>query len=214
MNIYSDLNKNKLICILRNIEPDNIDRLVDTLIRAGIKFIEIALNQSSIEKYNESLESIRILSDKYDRNIHIGAGTVLSTQQVEDVNAAGASYVISPNTNRDVIQVTKELNMISIPGAITPSEVVSAYEYGADFIKLFPAGTMGSKYFKDLATPLKHIPLLAVGGITLNNIKDFISAGAAGFGVSSGIINKSLLASGDYKKISTLAKEYVSIISS
>ena len=142
----------------------------------------------------------------------IGAGTVLTEEQVVLTAKAGGRFIISPNTDRQVIEKTKELGLISMPGAYTPSEIADAHKYGADFVKLFPVTALGAAYVKAVRAPLSHIPLLAVGGVDLSNLEEYAKAGVVGFGIGGNIIDKKLLDAQDYPAITRLAEEYVTKI--
>ena len=152
-----------------------------------------------------------MLCKHFDNRMLIGAGTVLTKKQVELTKQAGGSFIISPNTNSSIIKYTIANEMVSIPGALTPSEVELAYEYGADFVKLFPVTSLGINYVKAIRAPLSHIPLLAVGGIDLYNIKDYFKAGICGIGIGSNIVDKKLLAKNDWDGITDLARQYCSL---
>ena len=140
--------------------------------------------------------------------MYIGAGTVLTEAQVLLTKNSGGKFIISPNCDRGVISKTNSLGLVSIPGALTPTEAQNAYTYGADFVKLFPIANIGFEYFKAIKAPLSHIPFLAVGGVNLSNIKDYLKAGALGFGIGSNIIDKKLIAEEKFSEISELAKKY------
>ena len=141
--------------------------------------------------------------------MHIGAGTVLTERQAELTAQAGGRFIISPDTNPDVIRRTRELGLVSIPGALTPSECTLAHRSGADFIKLFPCGEMKPSYLRALAAPLSHLRFLAVGGVNENTLADYIKAGALGIGVSSGIADKAKIQAGDFAAVTELAEKYV-----
>lgn len=138
----------------------------------------------------------------------MGAGTVLTPEQVDRAFKAGAEYIISPDTNPEVIKRTVSLGLVSIPGALTPTEIQYAHACGADFVKLFPAGEMGISYIKAVTAPLNHIRLLAVGGVNEDNLADFFKAGIKGAGIGSNIIKKNLLEQKDFKGITKLAGLY------
>ena len=154
--------------------------------------------------------NIKKLTEHFGDKMVIGAGTVLTTEQVELTKAAGGAFIISPNVNKKVIERTCELDMVSIPGALTPTESVDAYEAGADFVKLFPITSLGSSYVKAMKAPLSHIRFLGVGGIDENNMQEYLKAGVCGFGIGSNIVNKKLLDSEDYAAITELARMYTS----
>lgn len=137
-----------------------------------------------------------------------GSGTVLTVEQAEATAAAGGTFVISPNCNQMVIRRTRELEMVSIPGAMTPTEIVQAAQWGASVVKVFPAGNLGPDYIKAVRGPLDHIPLCAVGGVDHNNLEEFHRAGVTCFGVGSNIVRKELLAAGNYAAIRENAMLY------
>ena len=132
----------------------------------------------------------------------------MSVEQVKIAAEAGAEYMISPDTSEAVIKATREAGAVSIPGALTPTEVATAYAYGADFVKLFPAGELGLSYIKAIRAPLAHIPMLAVGGVNENNLGEFLKAGLDGFGIGSNIVDKKLIEKGDFAALTALAKRY------
>ena len=105
--------------------------------------------------------------------MYIGAGTVMTAEQVQAAKGAGASFIISPNVSRAVIEKTVALDMVSMPGAMTPTEIADAHDYGADLVKVFPASILGAAYVKAVRAPLEHIPLIAVGGIDSGNVAEF-----------------------------------------
>jgi 2-dehydro-3-deoxyphosphogluconate aldolase/(4S)-4-hydroxy-2-oxoglutarate aldolase len=140
---------------------------------------------------------------------HIGAGTVLTETQVIKAASAGAKFIISPDTNPAVIQKTKALGLISMPGALTPTEASLASRSGADFVKLFPIGSLGKDYLKAIKAPLSNVRFLAVGGVDVSNARDYMSAGAVGIGIGSGIASAALIKSGDFAKITEQARRYI-----
>lgn len=197
----------KIIAICRKVPAD---RIVDTglaLYEGGIRFMEVTFNADCEES---TLDSIRQLKNELGEKIHVGAGTVTTIWQAEKAIQSGAEYIISPNTNPEVIRRTKELNVLSIPGALTPSEILTAWDAGADFVKIFPAADLGTAYIKSIRAPLNHIPLLAVGGINQYNMKDFINMGIIGFGIGSNIVNLEFIKNCEYGKLTQLALEYTS----
>ena len=171
--------------------------------------MEITFDQESPEGIKNTLDSITILNEQMHDEIALGAGTVLTAEQVELAYERGAGYVISPNVDQDVIQKTKELGMISIPGALTATEVVQARGYGADIVKLFPAGIWGAGYVKALCAPLSHIPIAAVGGIDENNILSFLKAGACCIGIGGSLVSKKRVLDGDFDQIREAAESFI-----
>jgi len=149
-----------------------------------------------------------MLAKAFAGKMYIGAGTVVTTKQVELTKKAGGQYIISPDTDVEVISATKQAGLVSIPGAITPSEVKTAYKAGADYIKLFPIDLYGPRYIRILKAPLSNVRVLAVNGITAENMCEYLDAGACGVGVGSGIVNKKMLEADDFAGITELAKAY------
>ena len=129
----------------------------------------------------ENAKNIEMLVKNFEGRMLIGAGTVIRENQVELTKSAGGKFIISPDTCQRVIEKTRELEMVSMPGALTPTEIQTAHSFGADFVKLFPVNMFGVEYVKAVKAPLSHIKLLAVGGIDENNIADYLAAGASGF---------------------------------
>jgi len=149
-----------------------------------------------------------MIKNHFGDSIAVGAGTVLTVENVRQAAEAGAQYMISPNTDEAVIKETKNLGLVSIPGAMTPTEVVSAYNMGADIVKLFPAAVLGLGYVKALLSPISHIPITAVGGINAQNAQSFIDAGCVGVSVGGNLVNKKFIEAGDFEAIKKLAQEY------
>ncbi len=205
-NVLSYIRENRIIAIIRGAEVDKVTEIAKALAEGGVYCIEVTFNQSG--RPEDTAESIRRIIALGDERICVGAGTVLTAQQVTMAKDAGAKYIISPNTNLEVIRLTKELGMVSIPGAFTPTEIVAAYDAGADIVKLFPAGNLGTAYIKAIRAPINHIPLSAVGGVSLENILDFRKAGIECFGIGSNIIDKKAVEAGDYRVITEKARAY------
>ena len=177
---YSFDNIPHLIAILRGIKPDEILAVAEVLILAGFKAIEIPLNSPT------PYESIRLLVDKYGDQCLIGAGTVVSVDQVERVKKSGGQLIVSPNIDVEVIEFSKANNMVSLPGCMTPTEAMQAIKAGADGLKVFPANIVSESFFKALSSVLpEDVPLFAVGGIDQTNMSDFYKSGAYGFGFGS-----------------------------
>lgn len=197
--------KTRIIAIVRGISESSVLPLAKALSGGGIEMMEITFDQSSPESFMSTARSIELLRDRMSGIIFPGAGTVMTTAQVELAAKAGAQYIISPNVDTGVIEKTRELGLVSMPGAMTPSEAGAAHAAGADFVKIFPAGSLGPQYLKNICAPLSHIRFLAVGGIDENNAAGFIKAGAAGLGIGGQLINKDWIAAGDFDRITDLA---------
>ena len=211
--VINKILEEKIVVIVRGIDSDKIIPLAEAMYEGGIRALEITYNASNMNENAEVAGNIKKLVDHFGDKMIIGAGTVLTTGQVELTKAAGGKFIISPNVNKKVIKRTCELNMVSIPGALTPTESVDAYEAGADFVKLFPITNLGSGYVKAMKAPLSHIRFLGVGGIDENNMEEYMKAGVCGFGIGSNIVNKKLVEAGDFKAITELARVFTSRLS-
>ena len=139
----------------------------------------------------------------------IGAGTVMTLEQADEAKRAGADFALAPDTNVNVIRHVVGLGMVSVPGAMTPSEIAAAYEAGAGIVKLFPAGDLGLDYVKAIRGPINHVPLMAVGGVDLDNVRKFLDNGFTSVGIGSNIVRNDLIEAGEFQKITELANAYV-----
>lgn len=208
--IISGILSNKLIAIIRGVKKENLLDLACALYDGGIRFAELTFSADNQFDDTYIAACIEILSKKFDGRLHIGAGTVLSTKQVSLAKDAGAKFIISPDTYTPVIEKTLQLGMVSIPGAMTPSEIQNAHRAGADLIKLFPASAFSLDYIKAVRAPLSHVPLLAVGGVNEHNIAKYLDAGIKGFGIGGNLVDNSLIEKGDFDAIRKKAEIYVS----
>ena len=207
--IIQKIIEEKIIAIVRGVERDKLIPLAEALYDGGIRLLEITYSSNGKVIDENTAENIRLLVENFKGRIYIGAGTVLTERQVELTHQAGGQFIISPDASSLVIAKTRALNMVSIPGALTPTEIQIAHKAGADFIKLFPVTNLGVNYIKALKAPLSHIQFLAVGGIDETNIQDYLKAGVCGVGVGSNIINKDLIEMNDWKTLTWLAQKYV-----
>lgn len=212
-DVMQAIEEHKLIAILRNIPNEKLIPTAEALYAGGIRLLEITFAADG-SKNQEVQGNIKRLTEHFQEKMLIGAGTVVSEEQVRLTKMAGGTFVISPNTNRKVIFESHICGLVSIPGAYTPSEICKAQESGADFVKLFPAVDLGPKYVKAVKAPLNHIKILAVGGINENNMQEYLQAGICGFGVGSNIVDQKLVEAEDYGAITALAEKYVAVISS
>ena len=206
------IEEHKIIAIVRGVERENLIPLAKALYDAGIRFLELTYSADGKVSDEEMADRVKMLVDEFDGKMYFGSGTVLSEKQVELTKKAGGTFIISPDTYENVIRKTRELEMVSIPGAFTPSEIQAAHRYGADFVKMFPMSNMGVSYLKAVKAPLSHIKLLVVGGVTLDNISEFLDGGAAGFGIGTNFVDKKLIAEGRFDKITENAVKYVEAV--
>ncbi len=202
----------KIVAIVRGIPSSKIVGLATALEKGGVNCIEVTFDQSSEEKAKDTLVSIAAIKAALGDRVCVGAGTVMTVEQVNQAVDAGAEYMISPNVDEAVIRETKRLGKVSIPGAMTPTEAAFAHRCGADIVKMFPAGILGTDYIKALKGPLKHIPLTAVGNVNVENCADFIKAGAVGVGVGGSLVSAKLVDEGKFDEITATAKAYVAAL--
>lgn len=207
--IIETIVRERLIVIVRGIEKSKLIPLSDAMYEGGVRLLEITYSTDGKVTDEETAESIKQLSEHFKGRMHIGAGTVVTKRQVKLTKEAGGEFIIAPDTNPKVIEKTISLDMVSIPGALTPTEICTAHRCGADFVKLFPVTSLGTEYVKAIKAPLSGIKLLAVGGVNDKNMGDYLKTGISGFGVGSNIIDKKLLEKEDYSAITELAKRYV-----
>ena len=207
-NIIESVKKNKIIVIVRGVAKEKLIPLAEAMYNGGIRLIECTYQANGSISDEEIADNIKMLAEYFGDKMYVGAGTVLTKKQVELTKKAGGKFIISPDANEEVIRYTKEIGLISMPGALTPTEIAAAKRAGADFVKVFPIDVYGPSYIKAVKAPLSNVELLAVGGITINNINDYLSAGAVGVGIGTGIVNKGMIESGNFEGITRLAKEY------
>ena len=170
--------------------------------------MEVTYDASGATPETETAEMISMLKEHFGDKMSIGSGTTLSERQVRMTKESGGEFIISPDTCRAVIEKTRELDMVSIPGAFTPTEAQNAHAAGADIVKLFPASVLGSGYIKALRAPLSQLSLMAVGGIDLDNMAAYLAAGACSVGIGSNIVSQTRVEEGDFEAIRALAKQY------
>ncbi len=206
--VIDAIKKEKLIVIVRGVKKEKMLHLTEALYKGGIRLLEFTYSADGSISDEETSEIIGMLAENFKGRMFIGAGTVLREKQVELTHKVGGSFIISPDANPSIIKKTIELGLVSIPGVMTPTEIVAAHNAGADFVKLFPVTNLGSGYVKAIKAPLSHIDVLAVGGINHLNIAEYAAAGACGFGVG-GVINKELINADKFEEITQLAKKYV-----
>lgn len=205
------LNRYKIIAICRKIYGSDLERLTEALAIGGVRMIEVTFDQADPEHLEKTARAIELVKRVSGGNVLPGAGTVMTAEQVDAAKSAGAFYIISPNTDEAVIRRTKENGLVSIPGAMTPSEIAAAHNYGADFVKLFPTSQLGPDYVKAISAPISHVKLVATGGITEDNLPTYLKLGMVGAGISGRLTDKKLIAEGNFAEISRRAAAFAAI---
>lgn len=208
MSIQAYIEKHKVIAICRRVYGEDLLCLAQALCEGGVKLIEVTFDQADPHCLEKTTSSMEMLRSRLGNAICFGAGTVLTVEQVEAAHQAGGKYIISPNTDQEIIAKTKELGMVSIPGAMTPTEILAAHKYGADFVKLFPASDLGLSYKKSITAPINHVKLLATGGVTEENFESYLNAGFMGAGVSGRLCDRKLIAERNFQEITRRAQSF------
>lgn len=197
------LAREKIVAIIRGISAESGDATAKALADGGIVFLEVTLNTDG------ALDMISRFRENYEGRLRIGAGTVLDLGQAKEAVAAGAEYIISPNLDEEVIYYGVEQGVQVWPGTMTPTEIVRAYKAGASAVKVFPMGSLGINYLKEIRAPLNHIPMVATGGVNLQNINSVLAAGAIAVGLGGNLVDKQLVKEGKFEELTKLAKSYV-----
>ncbi len=212
--VINEIKDKKIMIVVRGIYDDELLKLATALQAGGVKCFEITYDQTDPNTLARITENIQMLQEHFQDKLLLGVGTVLTPEQVKNAKIAGAKFIVSPNYNEEVVKTTIEEGLVSIPGCMTPSEICAADEAGADFIKLFPAGTLGIKYCKDIYAPLHHVRYLATVGVTEETFKEYLEIGFTGAGISSQLIDKKLRDAGNYEELTNRAKRFVEIANS
>ncbi len=207
-DFHTTLEGTRLIAILRGVPEEMLPQVLDTLYEGGIRLAEITYDATGAVPAEMTAAMIDAAVCRMEGKMHIGAGTVLLEKQLRLTKDAGGSFIISPHTDAALIARTKELGLVSIPGSMTVSEVVTAHMAGADYIKLFPVSALGSDFLGQIHGPLPHVKLLAVSGVGLADIPMYLDAGAAGFGIGGAIVNRKLCLAGAFDTIRKNAAAY------
>lgn len=200
------IEETRIIAIIRGVESDRIAGLADALFDGGIRAMEVTLNTSG------ALGMISSLQESCGDRMYIGAGTVLDIDDAKKAIEAGASYLVTPNIDEEVIRYSADLGVPIFPGAMTPTEIVKAWKAGATAVKIFPGASLGIGFIKELQGPLSHIPMVAVGGINEDNIRQFLDVGCYGLGIGGSLVNLKEIGSGNFSWVTEKAKRLIAKI--
>ena len=206
------LKRDRLMVLARGIPKNVLLKGVAAIADAGVTVFESTFDHRRDDCTAENAEKIAALVAEFGGRMAIGAGTVLSVEEVRAAHDAGATFIVSPDSDPEVIAETKRLGMASIPGAMTPTEIKRAYALGADIVKLFPADDLGYHYIQNLKGPMPHIPLMATGGVNPETIPEFLSRGIMAVGTGITIFRPALVAAEDYDGIAALARAHIEAI--
>jgi len=196
-----------LLPVLRARSIPEAHALVEAILAGGVTVIEVTMTVPN------AIDLLRDLKAKYGSQVLLGSGTVTTAAQAQATIEAGAEFVLSPSLHLDVIAKTKDLGKVSIPGALTPTEVITAWEAGADYVKVFPCSALGGpSYLKALLVPFPQLKLIPTGGVTIANAADFLKAGAMALGVGSDLVNATAIAEGKPWMVTDMARAYLDVI--
>jgi 2-dehydro-3-deoxyphosphogluconate aldolase/(4S)-4-hydroxy-2-oxoglutarate aldolase len=194
-----EIERTRIIAIVRGVKEVHIVALAEALLKGGVTVMEVTLNTPG------ALTMISELQIRLGKQMYIGAGTVLDVEDAQKAVQAGASFLVTPNLDEDVIRYANREGVPIFPGAMTPTEVVKAWKAGATAIKIFPSASLGLTYIKELMGPLDHIPMMAVGGVTEENIKQFVDLGCYGLGIGGSLINLKEIEAGRFEWVTDKA---------
>ncbi len=195
-----------IVAVIRAPSGERLVEVAEALYRGGVEVMEVTFTVPG---------AVRVLEQVADRigdRVLLGAGTVLDSETARIAILAGARFIVSPSVHRDVIELCRRYDKLVMPGALTPTEVVTAWQSGADIVKVFPADVGGPDYLRALKGPLPQVPLMPTGGVNLETAIPFLRAGACALGVGSSLVEKQAVESGDFARIESLARQYVAKI--
>ena len=196
-----------LIPVLRARSANEALAVVEAMVAGGVTVIEVTMTVPG------AIDVLREIKKKYGDRLLLGSGTVTDATQCAATLEAGAVFVVSPSLHLDVIRQTKEMGAVSIPGALTPTEVITAWNAGADYVKIFPCSAMGgAPYLKALKAPFPQLRLIPTGGVTVDTAASFFEAGASALGVGSDLVNVAAIAEGRPEVVTNAARAYLNVI--
>ncbi|OXM84391.1 bifunctional 4-hydroxy-2-oxoglutarate aldolase/2-dehydro-3-deoxy-phosphogluconate aldolase [Paenibacillus rigui] len=197
------IEQTRIIAIVRGVGEQHIEGVAHALLEGGVRVMEITLNTDGAPAMIASLQQ------KLGDQMYIGAGTVLDVEDAKIALEAGASYIVTPNMDEDVIRYAVEQGVPIYPGAMTPTEIVKAWKAGATAVKIFPGASLGLGFIKELQGPLSHIPMVAVGGVKEDNIAQFLQAGCCAVGIGGSLVNLAEIAAGNYDWVRDKAQRLI-----
>jgi 2-dehydro-3-deoxyphosphogluconate aldolase/(4S)-4-hydroxy-2-oxoglutarate aldolase len=196
-----------LIPVLRAKSKAQACAVVEAMLAGGVSIVEVTMTVPG------AVDLLRELRQEYGKQLLLGSGTVTTAQQAEATIEAGAEFVVSPSLHPEVIEATLAAGKVSVPGALTPTEVITAWNAGADYVKIFPcAAAGGASYLEALLAPFPHLRLIPTGGVTLDSAESFLQAGARALGVGSDLVNLAAIEAGQPEKITAAARAYLDVL--
>jgi 2-dehydro-3-deoxyphosphogluconate aldolase/(4S)-4-hydroxy-2-oxoglutarate aldolase len=196
----------RIVAVVRSTHVGQLTDVAEALMAGGVEVIEITF---TVPRAHRVLEQ---MADRLGDKILLGAGTVLDSETARTALLAGAKFIVSPTLNLDVIRLCQRYDKLVLPGALTPTEVLTAWEHGADIVKIFPSDLTGPPYLKALHGPLPQIRLMPTGGVNLLTAADFLRAGACALGIGGSLVEAEAVAAGNMARIESLARQYVQVV--
>lgn len=195
-----------IVAVLRAPSGAMLVDVAEALLAGGVEAMEVTFTVPGAPRVLEQVAA------RLGNKILLGAGTVLDSETARTAILAGAEFVVGPTVNLEVIRLCRRYDKAVLPGALTPTEVITAWEAGADIVKVFPADLMGPKYLKALHGPLPQVKLMPTGGVNLDTAADFLNAGASALGIGGSLVEAKAVAAGDMDRIASLARQYVALV--
>jgi 2-dehydro-3-deoxyphosphogluconate aldolase/(4S)-4-hydroxy-2-oxoglutarate aldolase len=206
--ILDEIFKRKAVAVLRVKEEDKLKKVIQAIADGGVSIAEITMTVPN------AIKLIEKMSQELDENIIIGVGSVLNKQTAENAIKAGAKYVVSPILKKEIIEIAQKYDVPVMPGCFTPTEIYSAFEMGADIVKVFPADVVGMPFFKAILAPMPYLKLMPTGGVSLTNAGDWLKAGACAVGIGSALLDDKAIKEENYFKLTENAKTIMNSINS
>jgi 2-dehydro-3-deoxyphosphogluconate aldolase/(4S)-4-hydroxy-2-oxoglutarate aldolase len=205
-SVTAALERAGIVAVVRIDDRERVKPALDAILAGGVRAVEITMTVSG------AVDLIRALAPVLPADVILGAGTVVDGRTATAVIDAGARFVVSPVYRREVVETCLARDIPVIPGCFTPTEILDAWDRGADIVKVFPATSLGPSYLKDIHGPLPHIKLMPTGGVSLDNAGDWIRAGAVAVGVGTALLDRRAVADGDWAKLRANAKRIVASV--
>jgi 2-dehydro-3-deoxyphosphogluconate aldolase/(4S)-4-hydroxy-2-oxoglutarate aldolase len=203
INVVHAIEANRVVAVIRMKEPEKLRAVAAALADGGVRALEVTMTVP------RAIDLIAELAPTLPEGFLLGAGTVLDAETARLAILAGAQFVVSPVFRPEVVATCHRYDVAAMPGCFTPTEILAAWEAGADVVKVFPATALGPGFFKDLRGPLPQVKLMPTGGVTLDNAADWIAAGAVAVGVGTALLDAKAIAAGDYAAIAANARRIV-----
>jgi 2-dehydro-3-deoxyphosphogluconate aldolase / (4S)-4-hydroxy-2-oxoglutarate aldolase len=203
LQVLREIESSGVVAVIRMQKADQLRAVIDALLEGGVRALELTMTVPG------AIGLIEELAKDLPGEFQLGAGTVLDTETARQVILAGAKYIVAPVLNLDVITLCHRYDVAIMPGCFTPTEILTAWQAGADLIKVFPATALGPSYFKDVRAPLPQVRLMPTGGVTMENAGEWIKAGAVAIGVGSALVDTKAIAAGNFAQITKNAKSLI-----